>query len=265
VDAYWQRIYKWATESAEPVIVRDNPLDPVNLVFDKAGNLIVVSSGGQGMTVYSFKPGTPEDQTVVLPPEPATENPGMAAVLPPSYWVNGDGAVTLSTTDYTYTTLEQMFSKVVSNRKTYQYVSPDRTLFIPTDAVLLQGPPYFGTKFAYVLQSFGLVRSVAGHPFYVTNESEEKTYVGTVNADGTLSGFKLFANQGGECAAQDTQGNVYLAAGQIYVYSPAGKLISTIDVPERPNDLVFGGPDRRTLFILSHSSLYAVRTRFPGL
>jgi hypothetical protein len=44
VDAHWQRIYRWSPETKEAVIVRDNPLDPVNLVFDKAGNLLVVSA-----------------------------------------------------------------------------------------------------------------------------------------------------------------------------------------------------------------------------
>jgi sugar lactone lactonase YvrE len=265
VDTHWQRIYKWATDTKEPVIVRDNPLEPVNLVFDKAGDLLVVSSGGKDMTVYSFRPDAKEDQLTLLPQQPAKENPGSVAVLPPSYWVNGDFSSTISTSTYQYTTLEQMFTKVVSDRKTYQYVSPDGTLFLPTDAALTQGEPYFGMKFAYPLQAFGLVTSVPGHPFYVTNEAEEKTYSGTVNADGTLSNLKLFANQGGECVAQDSQGNVYIAAGQIFVYSPAGKLLGTIDVPERPNDMVFGGPDRRTLFILSHSTLFAVHTRFSGL
>jgi sugar lactone lactonase YvrE len=62
----------------------------------------------------------------------------------------------------------------------------------------------------------------------------------------------------------DTLGNVYIAAGEIYVYSPAGKLIETIEVPERPVQLVFGGADRRTLFVPARSSLYSVRTRHPG-
>jgi len=57
---------------------------------------------------------------------------------------------------------------------------------------------------------------------------------------------------------------VYIAAGQIHVYSPAGKLVDTIEVPERPLQLVFGGADRRTLFIPARTSLYAVRTRYPG-
>ena len=100
-----------------------------------------------------------------------------------------------------------------------------------------------------------------GRPFYVTNESEQRTYSATVNPDGTLSGMKLFAEQGGESLAQDRAGNVYLAAGQVFVYNPSGKLIDTITVPERPLDVVFGGKDLRTLFILTQSSLYAVRPR----
>jgi sugar lactone lactonase YvrE len=52
--------------------------------------------------------------------------------------------------------------------------------------------------------------------------------------------------------------------GQIFVYDPAGKPIGQIDVPERPIDVLFGGPDRRTLFILTHRTLYAVKTRVAG-
>ena len=98
-------------------------------------------------------------------------------------------------------------------------------------------------------------------PFYVTNESEQRTYRGRVNSDGTLSQLRLFTEQGGESLAQDSHGNVWLAAGQIFVYSPSGKLVETVQVPERPLQIVFGGKDARTLFILTQSSLYAVRTR----
>jgi sugar lactone lactonase YvrE len=38
-------------------------------------------------------------------------------------------------------------------------------------------------------------------------------------------------------------------------------VIGEIDVPERPIQILFGGPDRRTLFILGHHTLYAVATR----
>ena len=56
----------------------------------------------------------------------------------------------------------------------------------------------------------------------------------------------------------------FLAAGHVYVYNPEGRLIDTIEVPERPVQVVFGGADRRTLFIAARTSLYSVRTRVPG-
>jgi sugar lactone lactonase YvrE len=264
VDSHWHRIYRWSPESKDLRIIRDNPLEPVNLVFDKAGNLVVVSSGGKGLSVYAFKPDGPEDEITVLPPEPSTERPGMTPALPVNYWVNGDFTNNLSTETYEYLSLDQIFSKMLSTRKAYQYVSPDRTLFIPADEAFIQGPPYFGYKFAYILQAYGLVKAAPGKPFYVTNESEQRTYKGTVSQDGAVSGLQTFSEQGGESIAQDSEGNVYLAAGQIFVYNAAGKPVDTITVPERPLDLIFGGPDRRTLYILTNHSLYAVRTRAAG-
>jgi sugar lactone lactonase YvrE len=265
VDAHWHRIYRWSPAKKDLSVVRDNPLEPVNLVFDKSGNLIVVSSGGKGLTVYAFRPDGPEDQVTVLEPQAPADRPGMTAVLPVNYFVNGDFTNTLNLETYEYTSLEQLFTKVVTTRARYQYVSPDRTLFIPGDDAFIQGPPYFGYKFTHILQAYGLVKAIPGKPFYVTNQSEQRTYVGSLNADGTLSGLRRFAEQGGESLAQDSAGNVYLAAGQVFVYSPSGKLIDTIAVPERPLDLVFGGKDHRTLYILTHNSIYAVRTRAGGL
>ena len=100
-----------------------------------------------------------------------------------------------------------------------------------------------------------------GKPFYVTSEAEVTTWRGTLGPDGNFTDFKLFVQQGGEGVAVDAQGNVYLAAGQIYVYNPSGRLIDTIEMPERPIQLVFGGKDGRTLFIAARTSLYSVRTR----
>ena len=109
-----------------------------------------------------------------------------------------------------------------------------------------------------------MAHAVVGQPFYITDGSEQKTYVGSVSVDGTLSNLKLFAEQGGASVAADDRGNVYIAAGQVFMYNSSGHLIDTIEVPERPSQLLFGGRDGDTLFILARSSLYAVRTRFSG-
>lgn len=76
--------------------------------------------------------------------------------------------------------------------------------------------------------------------------------MGKVGSDGALSDLKLFVERGGESLAVDEKGNVYLAAGQVFVYSPDGNLIDTIEVPERPSQLLFGGADGHN-FLFSHA------------
>jgi sugar lactone lactonase YvrE len=110
---------------------------------------------------------------------------------------------------------------------------------------------------ADVLRAFSLGKVTAGKPFYVSDERQKKTYAADVNADGSLTQLRLFANQGGESVAVAPDGKVYLAAGQIYVYHPDGSPAGEIDVPERPISIVFGGKDRQTLFILARTSLYS--------
>ena len=266
VDAHTQRIYRWSNKSENAVVVRDTPLNPVNLVFDKAGDLVVLSSEGEDLTAYAFRPKDPIGDLTVLKLQPAEAAAGLTPALPVDYWFNGDFGNTLSATQpYTYISLEQMFDKSLSTPKKFQFISPDKSLFIPTDLPIVQGEPYFGTKWAPILEAYGLVKAVAGKPFYATNEAEQRTYRGMMNADGSLSKIEPFVEQGGESLAQDDEGNVYLAAGQVFIYSPRGKLLDIIRVPERPHDIVFGGPDRRTLYLLSDHSLYSVRMRRPGM
>jgi gluconolactonase len=63
----------------------------------------------------------------------------------------------------------------------------------------------------------------------------------------------------------DANGNIWSSAGDgIQIFSPEGKLLARIPVPESPANLAFGGSDHQTLFITARSSLYAIRTKVPG-
>jgi hypothetical protein len=153
----------------------------------------------------------------------------------------------------------------VSTPDAQQYVSPDGSVFLPAARVIQQGPPDFsGRRFSDNLDTYGFISAAPGQRAYVSSASEDRTYSGLVGVDGTLSDLKPFAERGGESVAVDRNGNVYVANGQIFVYDPTGKPIAEIDVPERPIDLLFGGADRRTLFILAHHALFAVTVRAAG-
>ena len=246
VDARWQTIYRWSAAARQLSTVRDNPLDPVQLFFDKAGDLMVVSNAGKGI-VYSFKPSSQDDDITLLQAVAAAPRPGMTPILPVDRWRN-----------------ENDFLEAMSTKDPYQFVSPDGTTFLPAGESFVSGELYYGSKLNDTLRAFGMAAAIEGQPFYVSDESGEKTYAGTVGADGAISGLKLFAEQGGEGLAVDENGDVYIAAGQVFVYNSAGEPIDRIDVPERPSQLLFGGSDGKTLFILARSSLYAVQTRYKG-
>jgi len=262
VDHHEQRIYGWS--AAEGLTIeRDNPLDPVNLAFDKAGNLLVLSSSGPEGTVYSFRPGSPKDQITVLAPQPTQPRPGARAVLPANYWNNGEFKTQLDFDTLAYKTLAQMFKEDVSTPKAREYVSADGSVFLPAGRVFQQGgaDSTAGWRFSDNLDTYGFVSALPGNHVYVSSESEDVTYRALVGADGTLSDLQPFADRGGESVAVDGKGNVYVANGQIFVYDRAGKQIGRIDLPERPIDIVFGGAGGRTLFILAHRALFAVRLR----
>jgi sugar lactone lactonase YvrE len=243
VDSHWQKIYRWSVDERHLSTVRDNPLDAANLIFDKAGNLMVVSYAGRG-SVYAFDPRAPGLEVKMLPAEPSIPRPGMTAALPVDYW-----------------RFENDFIEGVPAKKPYQFVSPDGTTFLPAGDDFIRGTLYYGSKMQDVLRAFTLAKAVPGRPFYMSDEGDLRTYSATVDESGALTNVKWFADQGGEGLAVDSHGNVYMAAGQILVYSAAGQPIGSIDVPERPTGLVFGGKDGKTLFILARTSLYALRTQ----
>jgi len=223
----------------------------------------VLSSLGTEFSAYAIHPDEPESIDAffkMLPLQPASPHPGHTVALPVDYWFNGDFSNTLSAAQpYSYITLDQMFRNNLGSQRTHQFVSPDGSLIIPTDLPIVQGEPFWGTKWVHALDAYGLAKASPGDVFYATNEAEQRTYRGKLNSEGVLEGITLFAERGGESLAVDKAGNIYIAAGNIFVYSPAGSLLRTIPLPERPHDLLFGGTDGRTLYALSEHSLYAVR------
>jgi sugar lactone lactonase YvrE len=234
VDTHWQRIYKWDARAREAVIISSDPLQPENLAIDKKGDLLVVSRSGAGK-VYTLRPDDSVGAISVIQQQPAKDS---------------------AAKEYLPTSVYEL--RQFSRDRASQYCAPGGTICISAGDEFVQGHTEWGTKMADLLRSFGLEAAVSGKPVYLTTENDEQTFKGTLTPSGSITDLKLFAETGGESAVQDGRGRVYVAAGQILVYSPEGKLLERIDVPERPIDLVFGGLDRKTLYILTHHSLYAV-------
>jgi hypothetical protein len=259
VDRKFNRIYTW-TKAGGLAVVRDAPLDPVNLAIDASGSLFVQSSFGPDTTVYSFNPNAPAAEFTVIKPTPVKARPDARAVLPQNFWNNGEFRDQLNPDTYEFNTLAELFARDVAIPKTHEYVSPDGSLTMPVYRIFRQGPvDHLGWRWSDSVQAYGFVTGKPGQRVVFANGSENRTYSGVVGQGGAITDLRLLANRGGESATLGPDGNTYVANGQVFVYAPDGKEVARIDVPERPLQLIFGGEGGRTLFILTHRSLYAAQ------
>lgn len=110
----------------------------------------------------------------------------------------------------------------------------------------------------------GLIGTPDGKRLYVADHGAGMTYVYAVNPDGTLSDKRLFAEQGSDGMTMDERGNVYLTSETVTIYRPDGTEIRTIEVPEQPSNVCFGGRDGRMLFITARTSFYSVPMQVGG-
>jgi gluconolactonase len=105
----------------------------------------------------------------------------------------------------------------------------------------------------------GITGTEDGSTLYVADQGAGKTYRYTILEDGTLTDKQLFADEGSDGMTIDSQGNVYLTNTAVKVYNPAGRLIETIEIPESPTNVCFGGGDNKTLYITARTSVYKLK------
>ena len=74
--------------------------------------------------------------------------------------------------------------------------------------------------------------------------------------------FKI--KEGSDGMAVDVKGHLYTTHRNVQVYGANGKKLQTIEVPEGPANICFGGKDYKTLFITARTSLYQVRLVHAG-
>jgi gluconolactonase len=114
---------------------------------------------------------------------------------------------------------------------------------------------------------------------YVFPSGQKQMMSYPVEAPGKIGKGKVFCeleqaksggNSGGDGAALDVNGNLYITSGTgVQVFDPAGKMLGTIKFPEQPSNCAFGGKDMKTLFVTARTSVYSCPMevaghRYPG-
>lgn len=76
-----------------------------------------------------------------------------------------------------------------------------------------------------------------------------------VDASGGPDGMKL-----------DSQGNLYVTGpGGLWVITPDGQHLGTVEFPQLPANLCFGGSDYKTIYVTARTGLYSIDVNVPGV
>jgi gluconolactonase len=228
------RIHMWSLE-AKLSTFREDSGGANGLYFDRKGNLLACE--GTGRRLVSIDPG---GNVTVL----ADKYEGKRFNSPNDLWIHPKGGVYFS--DPRYGNRDGM----EQDGEHVYYLSPARKELTRVIADLVRPNGVIGTP--------------DGKTLYVADNGDRKTFVYQINEDGTLTGKKLFAPEGSDGMTIDSEGNVYLTTKVVAVYDKAGQKIESIEVPEQPANVTFGGADGQTLFITARTSLYAVKMRVKG-
>lgn len=113
----------------------------------------------------------------------------------------------------------------------------------------------------------------------VNSEKENFVWAYDVNEDGTISNGRPFAklflvnnvldrkgkSSSADGMAIDKMGNIYVATYYgVQIFNPKGEFAGMINLPHFPVSLCFGDDDMKTLYIVSYSWVYKIRTNMEG-
>ena len=121
----------------------------------------------------------------------------------------------------------------------------------------------------------GLAFSPDEQYLYVGNRDPNKKVVMRypVNTDGTLSSGEVFHDMTGASGDDavdgikvDQEGNLYVCGpGGVWILSPPGHALGTIQGPEIPHNLAWGDQDAQTLYMTAMTGIYRMRLNIPGV
>jgi gluconolactonase len=108
---------------------------------------------------------------------------------------------------------------------------------------------------------------------YVDNSEPKKIWMRyRIQPDGTLADAHLLYDATSDPRPGapdgmkvDREGTIYSSGpGGLWIFSPEGKLLATISIPERVSNVAWGDPDNKTLYITASTSVYRVHLEIPG-
>jgi gluconolactonase len=108
----------------------------------------------------------------------------------------------------------------------------------------------------------------------VSDTNGEAVFAYDARGDGTVKNKRIFARlrsipagkaSGADGMAVDREGRLYVTTMTgVQVFDAEGSYLGTIEVPHKPANLAFSGPDKRTLYVTARKGLYRVKMLAQG-
>lgn len=148
---------------------------------------------------------------------------------------------------------------------------------IPNARQQKPGTPPDRDKLQLIIKDLPRPNGIAFSPdektLYIADTAKKVWMSYPVNPDGSVSEGKVLL----DCSADktpgspdgirvDKNGNIYGSGpGGVWVFSPEGKHLATIKVPEVVSNVAWGDADGKTLYITASTSLYRIKLSATGI
>lgn len=233
------KILRWSTTGKIEVYM-DNAGRANGLYFDNQGNLLACADEKNQLWKIS-----PKQEVSVL----VNDFDGKRLNGPNDLWVDPKGGIYFTDPFYKrkYWTHAE---KEIAEENVYYLAPGSKTLTVAaTDFV----------------RPNGIIGTADGKKLYVADINANKTYVFSIQADGSLTNRQLFTEMGSDGMTLDHKGNLYLTGRGVTIFNKKGKKVGVIKIPENwTANITFGGEKLSTLFITAMQSVYTLEMKVRG-
>lgn len=248
-DIVRSKIWRWSHAGGFTLVASDTG-HANGLAFDRQGR--IVAAGWSSRTVWRLEP---DGSRTVL----ASNYDGLALNTPNDLVVSRDGTVLFTDSD------GGLFIPGMEGDDLQRYlpfsgvyaISPSGELRLLCDDCLFPN---------------GISFTPDGRTLLVSDTHRAHVRAFSVGTDFALSDngvfYKLAGSESGHADGMtfDAMGNLYCTGpGGIHLISAGGDLIARLLVPEDCTNMAWGGIDRRTLFVTTFRSVFAVEMQVAGM